>query len=51
MVGPTLRLDRDEQQALISHATMERYGDGELIQRSGEVPAGMKFIVSRARCG
>ncbi|WP_431232090.1 mechanosensitive ion channel domain-containing protein [Mycolicibacterium psychrotolerans] len=48
IVAPTLRLDRDEQQRLIPHATMERFGDGELVQRSGEVPAGIKFIVSGA---
>jgi small-conductance mechanosensitive channel len=46
VVAPTLRLDREEQQKLVQHARMERYGDGELVQRSGEVPAGIKFIVS-----
>lgn len=46
VVAPTLRLDREEQQRLLPHASMERYGDGELVQRSGEVPAGIKFIVS-----
>ncbi|MCX2934018.1 mechanosensitive ion channel family protein [Mycobacterium sp. CVI_P3] len=46
VVASPLRLDRDEQQRLVEHATMERYGDGELIQRSGEVPTGIKFILS-----
>ncbi|MDZ7886670.1 MAG: mechanosensitive ion channel family protein [Mycobacterium sp.] len=48
VVASTLRLDHEEQQQLVEHATMERYGDGELIQRSGEVPDGIKFIVSGA---
>jgi small-conductance mechanosensitive channel len=46
VVAPTLRLDRDEQQRLVPHARMERYGDGELVQRSGEVPTGIKFILA-----
>ncbi|GAY16817.1 mechanosensitive ion channel family protein [Mycobacterium sp. shizuoka-1] len=46
VVAPTLRLDREEQLRLVEHAKMERYGDGELVQRSGEVPTGIKFIVS-----
>lgn len=46
VVAPILRLNREEQQALIAHARLERYGAGELVQRSGEVPTGMKFILS-----
>ncbi len=46
VVGPTFRLSRDDQQALISHAKLERYGDGELIQRTGEIPDGLTFILA-----
>jgi small-conductance mechanosensitive channel len=46
VVAPTLRLDREEQQRLVPYAKMERFGDGELVQRSGEVPSGIKFIVA-----
>jgi CRP-like cAMP-binding protein len=46
VVGPTFRLSRDEQEALISHARLERFADGELLQRAGEVPDGMAFILS-----
>ncbi|WP_059019512.1 mechanosensitive ion channel family protein [Mycobacterium sp. M26] len=46
VVAPVLRLNREEEQQLLAHARLERYGAGELVQRSGEVPAGMKFIVS-----
>lgn len=46
VVGPTLHLNRDEQQMLLSHARIERYGDGELVQRVGEVPDCMTFIMA-----
>ena len=46
VVGPTFRLSRDEQQTLISHAKLERFGEGELIQRSGEIPDGLMFVLS-----
>ena len=46
MVGPTFRLTRDEQQDLISHAKLERFGDGELLQRTGEIPDGITFILA-----
>ena len=38
VVGPTFRLTRDEQQDLISHAKLERFGDGELLQRTVRFP-------------
>jgi len=46
VVAPTLRLHRDDQEALVEHAKMDRYGAGELIRRAGEVPEGMMFIVA-----
>jgi small-conductance mechanosensitive channel len=45
VVAPTFRLSREEQQSLISHAKLERYGDGELLQRTGEIPAGLTFVL------
>ncbi len=45
-VAPTLRLTDSDRNSLVGEATLVRYGAGELIQRSGEVPDGMKFIVS-----
>ncbi len=45
-VAPILRLNREEQQELAKHARFERFGAGELVQRSGEVPTGMNFIVA-----
>ena len=46
VVAPRLRLNRDGQQELVKQARIERFGSGELVQRSGEVPTGMKFIVA-----
>jgi small-conductance mechanosensitive channel len=45
-VGPTFRLSRDEHPDLIDHARIEWYGDGEKIQRAGDIPAGMMFVLS-----
>ncbi|MGH3726291.1 MAG: mechanosensitive ion channel domain-containing protein [Mycobacterium sp.] len=46
VVAPTLRIGREEQEELVSHTTLERFGADEMIQRSGEVPDQMTFIVS-----
>ncbi len=46
VVGPTFQLTRDEQQSLIAHAKLERFGDGELVQRAGEIPDGISFVLS-----
>ncbi|GAB5905771.1 hypothetical protein OKHIF_38720 [Mycobacteroides chelonae] len=46
VVAPTLRIGLDDQQALISHSTVQRYGSDEKIQGSGEVPNHMLFIVA-----
>jgi CRP-like cAMP-binding protein len=41
-----LRLVGDDQRELLSDAVVERYGSEELIQRTGEVPERMTFIVT-----
>lgn len=46
VVAPRLRLDREEQQELLPYARVERFGAGELVQRSGEVPTGMMFVLA-----
>lgn len=46
IVAPTLRLNQAEQQALLSHTSLARYGTDEYLQVSGEVPERMTFIVS-----
>lgn len=46
VIAPTLQLSAEEQTELAPVATLERYAIGEAIQRAGEVPEGMRFIVS-----
>ena len=46
VIAPTLHLSAEEQAELAPAATLERYAIGEAIQRAGEVPEGMRFIVS-----
>jgi small-conductance mechanosensitive channel len=45
-VAPTLRLGKADQEALVAQVTLERYGIDEVIQRTGEVPDRMTFIVA-----
>lgn len=46
VIAPTLQLNAEQQTDLAPAATLERYAIGETIQRAGEVPEGMRFIVS-----
>ncbi|MCW2651197.1 MAG: small-conductance mechanosensitive channel [Mycobacterium sp.] len=46
VVAPTLRLGHPELQNLVPHAKMVRYGTDEIVQDSGQVPAGMTFLIS-----
>ncbi|AKK27815.1 mechanosensitive ion channel domain-containing protein [Mycobacterium sp. EPa45] len=48
VVGPILKLSRDEREDLIEHARIERFGDGERMQTPGQVPSGMMFVLSGA---
>ena len=45
VIAPTLRLNQAEQQEMLDHARLTRYGADENIQLSGEVPKRMTFIV------
>ena len=46
IVAPTLRLSHTDQQELLSHARVTRYGADETIQSPGQVPKRMTFIVN-----
>lgn len=46
VVAPPLRLSAEQQRTMVAHATIERYGAGELMQANGTVPDGMSFIIS-----
>jgi CRP-like cAMP-binding protein len=45
VVAPALRLSLTDQQALIPHAKMVRYGADEVVQYVGEVPTAMTFLI------
>ncbi len=45
VVAPALRLSLADQQMLIPHARMVRYGTDEIVQYTGEVPTGMTFLI------
>ncbi|OCB13549.1 hypothetical protein A5722_12790 [Mycobacterium vulneris] len=45
LIAPTLRLSPEDQQDLLPHARLTRYGTDEVIQVVGQVPRKMTFIV------
>ncbi|MGV9799317.1 mechanosensitive ion channel domain-containing protein [Mycobacterium sp. NPDC003449] len=45
-MAPTLRLSHTEQQDVMAHATLARFGADETLQVAGEVPGRMSFIVA-----
>ena len=46
VIAPTLRLSHTDQQELLSHARIIRYGAEETLQVRGQVPTHMSFIVN-----
>ncbi len=44
-MAPILRAGSAELETLLPHVVVTRYGDGETMQRSGEIPAAMSFVV------
>jgi small-conductance mechanosensitive channel/CRP-like cAMP-binding protein len=46
VVAPALRLSHTDQQSLIPHARMVRYGTDEVVQYAGEVPTGVTFLIT-----
>ncbi len=46
VVAPALRLSLTDQQSLVSHAKMVRYGTDEVVQYAGEVPTAVKFVIN-----
>ena len=45
IVAPALRLSVTDQQSLVPHARIVRYGADEVVQYAGEVPTAMTFLV------
>jgi small-conductance mechanosensitive channel len=46
IIAPTLRLTQSEQEELLPHARVARYGTDEYVQFAGQVPKRMTFIVN-----
>lgn len=46
IVAPALRLGQPDQQALVSHAKIVRYGANEIVEHAGQVPAKMTFLIA-----
>jgi small-conductance mechanosensitive channel len=45
VVAPALRLSLTDQQSLLPHAKIVRYGADEIVQFAGEVPTAMTFLI------
>jgi small-conductance mechanosensitive channel len=45
VVAPALRLSLTDQQSLITHAKIVRYGTDEVVQLVGDVPTAMSFLI------
>jgi small-conductance mechanosensitive channel len=45
VVAPALRLSLTDQQSLLPHARIVRYGADEVVQFAGDVPTGMTFLI------
>lgn len=45
-MAQVLRLSHTEQQELLDHGTLSRFGSQEQVQFAGEIPSAMSFIVS-----
>ena len=50
VIAPTLRLNQADQQELLPHARVTRYGTDEAIQFAGQVPKRMTFVVNGRIC-
>ena len=44
-IAPVLRVSSSELEAVLPHVVVTRYGADEVMQKSGEVPSAMRFIV------
>lgn len=45
-ITPILRADSSELEAVLPSVSVARYGDGEAMQKSGDVPTVMAFVIS-----
>jgi small-conductance mechanosensitive channel len=45
-IAPILRASSSELETLLPHVVVVRYGDAEVMQRGGDVPSAMSFLVN-----
>ena len=45
-IASTLRAGSSELETLLPHVVVARYGAGEVMQRTGDVPAAMSFVIN-----
>ncbi|NYF08867.1 small-conductance mechanosensitive channel [Leifsonia sp. AK011] len=45
-LAPALYLSEEDVEAIAPQVTLERYGEGETVQHIGQVPNGMRYVVS-----
>ncbi|MCW1957603.1 MAG: mechanosensitive ion channel [Mycobacterium sp.] len=46
VVAPTLHMTAEQQKAMVPHASIERFGSGELVLERGVVPDSMSFVIA-----
>ncbi len=44
-LAPRFQISREEAEAMLDQVRIERYGEGELVQRSGQIPDGVRVIL------
>lgn len=44
-IAPRFEVSREEAEAMVGEVRLEQYGEGELVQRPGEIPDGIRVIV------
>ena len=44
-IAPTLHLDASDIEALSATAVLERFAAGETVERAGDVPLGLRFVI------
>jgi hypothetical protein len=44
-LAPRFQISREEAEKIVEFARLERYGEGELVQKAGQIPDGVRVII------
>ncbi|MEO5921497.1 MAG: cyclic nucleotide-binding domain-containing protein, partial [Pseudolysinimonas sp.] len=44
-LAPRFQISRDETQGMLDQVRLERYGEGEVLQKTGQVPDGVRVLI------